>query len=107
MTGYVQIVTTAESKTVAAKIAESLLEKRLAACVQILGPITSSYRWEGKIETAEEWLCLIKSKTDLYEEVEKAINELHTCETPEILALPVVTGSRTYLDWLRAELQRD
>lgn len=107
MTGYVQVVTTVESKEVAERIGRSLLEKRLAACVQIVGPMTSSYWWQDKIETAEEWLCLIKSKTDLYEEIERTINELHTYETPEIIALPVVTGSRTYLDWLRAELQRD
>jgi periplasmic divalent cation tolerance protein len=107
MTGYVQIVTSTQSKEGAEKIARDLVEKRLAACVQIVGPMTSTYRWQGKIETTEEWLCLIKSKTDLYEEVERTINELHTYETPEILALPVVTGSRTYLDWLRAELQRE
>ena len=107
MTEYVQIVTAAESEEAAEKITNSLLEKRLAACVQIVGPITSTYWWRGKIETAEEWLCLIKSKTGLYEEVERTINELHTYETPEILALPVVTGSRAYLDWLRETLQRD
>ncbi len=107
MTEYVQIVTTAESKEAAEKITNTLLEKRLAACVQIVGPITSTYWWRGKIETAEEWLCLIKSKTGLYEEVERTINELHTYETPEILALPIVTGSRAYLDWLRETLQRD
>jgi len=107
MTGYVQIVTTAESKVVAERIGKKLLEKRLAACVQIVGPIASFYWWQGRIETAEEWLCLIKSKADLYEKIERTINEVHTYETPEILALPVVTGNRTYLDWLRAELQRD
>lgn len=107
MTEYVQIVTTVESKEGARKITKKLLEKRLAACVQILGPITSTYWWRGKIEEAEEWLCLIKSKTDLYEEIERAIHELHTYETPEVLALPVVTGSKTYLDWLRETLKRD
>ena len=107
MTGYVQIATTAESKEVAERIGKSLLEKRLAACVQIVGPVTSFYRWQDRIETAEAWLCLIKSKSDLYGEVERTIKQLHSDETPEILALPVVTGSRTYLDWLRAELQRD
>jgi len=107
MTECVQIVTTAESKEAAEKITKKLLEKRLAACVQIVGPITSTYWWRGKIEEAKEWLCLIKSKANLYEEIEREINELHTYETPEILALPVVTGSRTYLDWLRETLKRD
>lgn len=107
MTDYVQIMTTVESKEGAEKIATKLLEKRLAACVQIVGPITSTYWWRGKIETAEEWLCLIKSKTGLYEEVERRINEQHTYETPEVLALPVVTGGRAYLDWLKETLKRD
>ena len=107
MTGYVQIVTTAESREVAERIGRNLLEKRLVACVQIVGPMTSAYWRRDRIETAEEWLCLIKSKADLYEEIERTISEVHTYEMPEILALPVVTGNRTYLDWLRAELHRD
>lgn len=74
MTGYIQIVTTAGNEEQAEKIAKSLVENRLAACVQTVGPITSTYWWQGKIEKAQEWLCLIKSKTDLYEQVLSSAN---------------------------------
>jgi periplasmic divalent cation tolerance protein len=102
---YIQVFTTTENREEAEKTAEVLVEKRIAGCVQIVGPITSTYRWKGKIETAKEWLCLIKSRRDLYGEVEKAIKEMHTYETPEIIGAPIVTGSRDYLEWLNNELQ--
>ena len=85
-------------------IARALVEKRLAACVQIIGPITSTYWWQGEIETAEEWLCLIKTRADLFEQVEAAIKEVHPYDVPEILAVPVVAGSEDYLAWLDREL---
>ena len=98
-----QIVTATATKADAEKIARGLVERRLAACVQIAGPITSCYRWEGKIETAEEWVCTIKTRRDLYPQVETAIKELHPYQTPEILATDVVEGSREYLQWLSDE----
>ena len=100
MTNYVQVVTTTETKADAQAIANAVVEKRLAGCVQIIGPITSTYRWQEEIETAEEWLCLIKSRADLYEQLEQAILEAHPYEVPEILAVPVVAGSQRYLEWL-------
>jgi periplasmic divalent cation tolerance protein len=69
--------------------------------VQVIGPITSTYRWNDGIETAEEWLCLIKSRQDLYGELEEGIRELHPYDVPEILAVPVLAGNLAYLDWLR------
>jgi periplasmic divalent cation tolerance protein len=72
--------------------------------VQIVGPITSIYRWKGNIETAEEWQCVIKSRKDLYEEIETAIKAIHPYEVPEIIAVPIVAGSGDYLEWLRSEL---
>ena len=73
--------------------------------MQIAGPITSTYRWKGKVETAEEWLCLIKTRESLYQELEKAIISLHSYETPEIIAVPIVKGSKEYLQWLDDETE--
>jgi len=101
---HIQVVTTTDKKEDAEKIALSLVERKLAACVQIVGPITSIYRWKGNIETAEEWQCVIKSRKDLYEEIETAIKAIHPYEVPEIIAVPIVAGSGDYLEWLRGEL---
>jgi periplasmic divalent cation tolerance protein len=102
---YVQIVSTTETKKNAEKIAQTLVDKRLAGCAQIIGPITSIYRWKGKVEKANEWLCLIKTKKELYISVENAIKQLHKYETPEIIVTPVTTGSKEYLKWLNNELK--
>lgn len=105
MTGYIQVVTTANTKDDAQRIASAIVEQRLAGCVQVIGPITSTYWWKGKIETAEEWLCLIKSKGNVYSQLEKAIRDVHRYEVPEILAMPVAAGSQRYLDWLGGEIR--
>jgi len=102
----IQAITTTETKTDAQAIARAVVEKRLASCVQIVGPITSTYWWQGEIETAEEWLCVIKSRRELYERLEEAIREVHPYEVPEILAVPVIAGSNDYLRWLNGELGR-
>jgi len=103
---YIQIITTTDKKQNAEKIAKTLVEKRLAGCVQILGPIVSTYWWKDNIETAEEWLCFIKSKRELYDELEKVIKEIHPYEIPEIIAISIVAGSKKYLEWLSNELKR-
>ena len=105
MEKYIQIFTTTKKKEDAEKIARTLVEKRLAGCIQIL-PITSIYRWRG-IEREEEWLCLIKSKKTLYEELEKTIKEIHPYEIPEIIAVPIIAGSDDYLKWLNNELKEE
>ena len=107
MESFLQITTTTESKEEAEIIAQHLVGKKLAACVQILGPITSTYRWRDKVETAEEWLCLIKTREGLYKELEKAIISLHSYETPEIIAVPITRGSPGYLNWLDDQLAND
>ena len=104
MKSYIQITTTTETKEQAEKIAQYLVETKLAACVQITGPITSIYRWKGKVENAQEWLCLIKTQDDLYNKVEAAIKNLHPYETPEIIAMPIVKGSKEYLNWIDENL---
>ena len=105
MTAYIQVFTTTDKKEDADKIAKEVVEKRLAACAQVIGPITSTYWWKENIERAEEWLCLMKSRNDLYEELEKAISGVHPYEVPEILAVPIVAGIQGYLEWLDEELR--
>lgn len=105
MTRFIQVITTTDKKETADSIARDLVGKRLAACVQILGPVGSTYRWRGQVETAAEWLCLVKSREDLFEDIVAAIKAIHTYETPEILAVPVVIGSKDYLEWLESELK--
>ena len=103
MTDFIQVMTTIGYKQDAQKVANAIVGQRLAACVQVIGPITSTYWWQGAMETAEEWLCLIKTRQDLYERVEQAIRENHPYDEPEILALPVLAGSKTYLQWIVSE----
>jgi periplasmic divalent cation tolerance protein len=105
MNTYIQISTTTGTKKQAQKIAKYLVEKKMAACVQISGTIESTYRWKGKVETASEYLCLIKTRTSLFKKVETAIKQLHPYETPEIIATPIVKGSREYLNWLDDETE--
>ena len=103
MTSVIQIMTAVDSRDAADRLAERLLEARLAACVQIIGPVSSRYWWNGGIERAEEWLCLFKTHRELYSAAEKAILDAHPYENPEVLAIPVSDGSAKYIDWLMAE----
>ena len=103
MNDFLQIVTTTERQEDARRIADLLVERRLAACVQIAGPVTSVYRWQGKVESAEEWQCQIKTRQALLDDVADAIREVHPYEVPEIVALPIVAGSREYLSWLEEQ----
>jgi periplasmic divalent cation tolerance protein len=105
MTEYIQVFTTTDKREDADKIAKEVVERRLAACAQVVGPITSTYWWKDNIEKAEEWLCFMKSRKELYEELENAISGIHPYEVPEILAVPVVAGIRSYLEWLDQELR--
>jgi periplasmic divalent cation tolerance protein len=100
---YVQVTTTAGSREEAERIAAALLEQRAAACVQVFGPITSRYWWKGKLETAEEWVCIAKTSADSYSRVEAAIRAVHSYETPEILATAVSSGFAPYLAWVSQE----
>ena len=97
---YLQIHVACGSRTEAEKIAGTLVGERLIACAQISGPVTSVYRWEGKVETAEEWMCTMKTTSKHYESVESKVHELHSYDTPEIIATRIETGSSTYLEWI-------
>lgn len=104
MTEVLQVVTTLGRKADAQRLARHLLEDRLAACVQISGPIESTYHWEGRIESAEEWVCTIKTTVERYANVERMISKLNPYDEPEILAFPVQTGSAGYLKWLNEQV---
>ena len=101
---YVQVLTTVGSEQEAERISSALVDRRLAACVQVAGPIASRYRWRGKVEEDREWQCLAKTEAGKYPEVEAAIRELHSYEEPEIIAMPIVAGSKGYLDWISESL---
>lgn len=105
MPDYIQVLTTAGSEAEADRIGAALLDARLAACVQVLGPIASRYRWKGEVETAQEWLCLAKTEAARYADVEAAIRAAHSYEEPEIVATPIVAGNSGYLDWISASLR--
>ncbi len=105
MTEFIQLFTTTEKKDDAELISREIVGKRLAACAQVVGPIKSTYWWKEKIEQTEEWLCIMKSRRDLYEELEKAIKSIHPYEVPEIVAVPIVSGSQSYLEWLEQEVK--
>jgi periplasmic divalent cation tolerance protein len=107
MTQFIQVLTATGTKDSAERIAKNLVEKRLAACVQVFGPIMSIYHWKGQIESAGEWLCLMKSRKNLFDDIIRTIREIHPYETPEIMSVPVLDGSEDYLAWLESELKEE
>lgn len=103
MTDKIVVFTTCGSEDEARSLASTLIEKHLAACVNITAPVTSVYRWKGVVEEAKEWLLIIKTRREKFEDVRVLLEAAHSYELPEVLALPVVEGSPTYLAWLDAE----
>jgi periplasmic divalent cation tolerance protein len=97
------VLTTLPGRAEAEAMANRLVEERLAACVQVRGPVYSTYRWEGKVEQAEEWQCQAKCLRALYPQVEAAIRGMHPYEVPEIVAVPVAAGYAAYLGWVEQE----
>ena len=100
MTDKLLILTTAASDSEARRIATALVEQRLAACVNVVPKIQSVYRWQGKVETAEEFLLIIKTVKARLEAVQSAIRELHSYELPECIAIEIAGGSVEYLNWI-------
>lgn len=95
------LVTTAGDEANALRIAGHLVENRLAACVNVIPRITSVYRWEGEIARDEEFLLLIKSRRDLFENIRQEIRRLHTYDLPELVSVPLADGDAAYLAWIR------
>jgi len=98
------ITTTSDDREVLDRLAKALVERNLAACVQISGPMTSCYRWEGKVETAEEFSCSIKTASHLQDQIELVVNELHNYDLPQLVVVQVSGGSEAYLSWMQESL---
>lgn len=100
---YLQVQTTTDSRVEAMELGRAAVEARLAACAQVAGPVASTYWWEGGIERAEEWLVLLKLPAARLGELTAFLTERHSYDEPEIVALPIVAGSPSFLSWLREE----
>ncbi len=101
MSDPIVVLVTCGSEEEAVKIANALVETCLAACVNLMAPIRSIYRWEGKIWDEKEWLLIIKTRKDRFEALEKKVKSLHSYSVPEILSLSITDGSSAYLKWIR------
>ncbi len=96
-----QVTTTAPDEAMAQRLAAALVESRLAACVQVSGPITSTYRWRGAVESGQEWLCTAKTTEACWPGIERLVAEHHPYDTPELIATPITHASAAYEAWLR------
>jgi periplasmic divalent cation tolerance protein len=101
MSDPIVVLVTCGSEDEALKIANTLVEDHLAACVNLVAPIRSVYRWEGKIWDEKEWLLIIKTQKHRFEELEKKVKSLHSYSVPEIISLSITEGSSAYLNWIR------
>jgi periplasmic divalent cation tolerance protein len=100
MVDAIIVLVTCGSEEEAVKIAHSLVEERVAACVNLISPVRSIYRWKGKIWNEREWILIIKTQKKRFEELEKKVKSLHSYSVPEIIGLPVVEGAPSYLKWV-------
>ncbi|MDG6222246.1 MAG: divalent-cation tolerance protein CutA [Candidatus Bathyarchaeota archaeon] len=103
---YIIVLMTVSSKSEAEDIIQKLLEEHLIACANILDAVCSLFWWKEKIEQENETLVLMKSSEELFKKLTKRIQDLHSYEVPEILALPILDGSQSYLDWMKTALNR-
>ena len=99
------VFVTCGSEEEALKIANALVDEHLAACVNVISPIRSIYRWEGKIWDEKEWLLIIKTQSHRFVELEKKVKSLHSYSVPEIVSVPITQGSSPYLNWLEGMTQ--
>lgn len=105
VTNFIIILVTTKDKVEAEKISKILLDEKFIACANIISPIASCFSWNGKIDSAEECLVVMKSRADLFEALAARVRALHSYEVPEVLALPVVEGSEAYLSWMGSVLR--
>jgi periplasmic divalent cation tolerance protein len=101
MSDPIVVFVTCASEEEGLKIANALVEEHLAACVNLISPIRSIYRWEGKIWNEKEWLLIIKTRQDRFGELERKVRSLHSYSVPEIISLPISDGSSSYLKWIK------
>ena len=100
---YCAVVTTTDRADEAEELGRGIVEARLGACVQIIGPIRSIYRWEGEVRNDQEWQCWIKTSADRLDALTEYLQKNHSYDVPEVVALPIVGGSRDYLSWVNTE----
>jgi periplasmic divalent cation tolerance protein len=101
------VLSTAGSEDEARRIAQQLVKHRLAACVNVIPQIESIYRWQGRVDSSQEWLLLIKTTAELFPQVRSAIKELHSYELPECISLNIEDGSEEYLQWMESSVKTD
>ncbi len=106
MTDFLVVLITVGSEEEAVRMAQDLVESRLAACVNLVSPVRSFYFWEGKMADDSEWLLVVKTHRELFSSLEARVRELHSYQVPEILALPVWGGPQAYLDWVRKSTRK-
>ncbi|MGB9671982.1 MAG: divalent-cation tolerance protein CutA [Candidatus Bathyarchaeales archaeon] len=97
---YILVIVTTANKAEAEKIARALLDERLIACANIIGPAHSLFWWHGKIESAEEHVILMKTRKSLFAELSERVKALHSYEVPEIIAIPIIEGFEPYMKWI-------
>lgn len=100
---HVIVTTTTDSEAAARELAAKAIEARLGACAQVLGPVTSVYRWDGEVQTDQEWRVEIKTTAGHVPELTERIRQLHSYDLPEVVATPIVGGSAEYLAWVTTE----
>jgi periplasmic divalent cation tolerance protein len=100
---YLQVTTTTDSEAEAQTLARVAVENRLAACAQVLSPIRSTYWWEGRVESAQEWMVILKTTAGRVEDLIRRLLTEHSYDTPEVVAVPIVAGHPAYLEWIAEE----
>ena len=102
---HIVILITAKDKKEADKIARALVKNKLAACVNIIGGLRSIFSWKGKVEAAKEALLVVKSRKEKFNKIAKLVNAIHSYDVPEIIAIPIVSGFKPYLNWINESVR--
>ncbi len=105
MAGHLVVLITTGSTEEAQKIARALVEERRAACVNIVAPVQSVYRWQGEVQTDQEALLIVKTQAQALEGLAKRVKQLHSYEVPEVIALPILAGAEDYLRWIDEQIE--
>jgi periplasmic divalent cation tolerance protein len=105
MSDCCQVTTTVDSRASADRIARTLVEERLAACAQVVGPVHSTYWWQGRVESADEWYCHLKTTLARLPELQARLRALHPYDVPELIALPIAAGLPAYLAWIEESVR--
>jgi periplasmic divalent cation tolerance protein len=105
MSEHAIVLSTAGTESEAARIADELVARHLAACVSVVPNVRSTYRWRGEVHTEQEWLLVVKTRRDRFDELSRAIHELHSYELPEVVMLDIDRGDAAYLAWIDASLK--